>query len=208
MTTTNKEQNLNNLLDSALEIDLRKIVPEIKKESLTDAEVKKILSLITDELEITEEQTLIGIMYLFLKGMASSGTPPSLSLDIKEGKTITKRNVMAAYQYTTGNTYLRRLAETLAIPIGRFAEKNNLKGELAQRINTQLKADKGESLTSQEMAWCSSFSQSIPNLTMYTTDRVDHLLAQDYRKRFELKKVKSQANDDNISKKKKKKKKN
>lgn len=181
--------NLNELSSNILkEDDLGKIAPNFKKGILDNGEVEKIIRLTANDIDITEKEALIGIMLLMLKGAASGGTPQTLAVELKGGKTIAKRNVMGAYYAVTGNNYIRRLAETLAINIGEFAEKFNLNGELAQRINTALKAEKGESLNTKELAWCSSFSQNIPDLQERSSERLVRLLAEDYKKRFENKK--------------------
>lgn len=89
------------------------------------------------------------------------------------------------WKFVYSLTYIRRLAEALAIQIGEFAEKNGLKGELSQRIEIKLRAETGETLTEKEKAWCSSFSQIIPNLSERSSERLVKLLAVDYNKRFE-----------------------
>lgn len=92
---------------------------------------------------------------------------------------------MNAYSLATGNQFIRRLAEKLAIPIGFFAEKNGLRGELAQRIERGHRAVNGENLSPKELAWCSSFSQCIPNLPELASERVQQLLSKDYNERFQ-----------------------
>lgn len=92
------------------------------------------------------------------------------------------------YRSLTGNNFLRRLAECIADDISKFAEKNNLSGDLAQQIDRHLRGcEPDESgkrpakLTPKERAWCSSFNQENPTLDSDADlkVRLGNLLAQD-----------------------------
>lgn len=104
---------------------------------------------------------------------------------MKKSKLKEKRNIIDACNTVTGHKFIRRIAETLALSIGKFAYNNKLVGELGYRINNKLKAEKGESLNELELAYCSSFSQAISNLEEVTSERLSKLLAEDYQRRFE-----------------------
>lgn len=181
-------EELDNLTKEIFKENLDVIAPNFRKGILSNEEIDKILKIISFDIGVDKSEALVGTILLMLKGAASTGTPDTLSVDLKNGKKITKKNVKGAYFSVTGNNYIRRLAEGLAIQIGNFAEHFQLNGELAQRINTMLKAQTGETLTAKEMAWCSSFSQNIPDLASRGSDRLVKLLAEDYKKRFENKK--------------------
>jgi hypothetical protein len=168
--------------------ELEEIAPNYKRGVISNEEINKIMEKVATDIGVEKKDAIIGTMLLFLKGAASSGTPQTLAVDLRNGKTIAKKNVTGAYISVTGNNFVRRLAESMAVEIGEFAEKCNLTGELAQRINTILKAETGEILSTKESAWCSSFSQNIPDLATRSSDRVVRLLANDYKKRFENKK--------------------
>jgi hypothetical protein len=139
--------SITDLAKKILMDDLEVIAPNFKKVILGDKEVFQIIDKLSTDMEVTKQEALTGIMLLMLKGAASAGTPNTLSVQLKNEKFITKKNLMSAYVAVTGNVYIRRLAETLAIHIGEFAENFNLQGELSQRVNTMLKADTGEILT-------------------------------------------------------------
>lgn len=188
MKITMSKENLTEIFESALESDLNTVAPNYNKDLLSPEEKRKIIKKIANDIETTEEDTLIGTILLMLKGAASDGTPQTLSINLRNGKTIAKRDVAAAYLSVTGNQFIRRLAESMAVEIGTFAEHKKLTGELAQRINTLLKAETGEILTEKEMAWCSSFSQNLPDLANKSSERLVRLLAEDYKTRFENKK--------------------
>lgn len=179
---------LTNLTAEIFKDNLDNIAPNYKKGVLSQEEVNKIINKIAKDMEIAPKDALAGTILLMLKGAASGGTPQTLSVDLRGGKTLAKKNVTAAYLSVTGNNYIRRLAESLAVQIGEFAEFFGLAGELSQRINTVLKAESGEILSPKEMAWCSSFSQNIPDLAKRSSERLVRLLAEDYKKRFEHKK--------------------
>jgi hypothetical protein len=172
--------------------DLQTIAPDFKKGVITDEQTELIIENIANSIGTTKENALTGTICIFLKGGASNGTPQNLEVVLRDGKILAKRNVLGAYVSVCGNQYLRRLAEKLAIEIGEFAEAHGLNGELAPRINTILKADTGEILTPKEAAWCSSFSQNIPDLATRSSERVVKLLAEDYKKRFENKSKKKE----------------
>lgn len=180
--------NIKELTSKILKQRFEDIAPDFRKGVLSGDEIDSIIEKIAKELDISSEEALTGVMLLMLKGAASSGTPQTLSVLLKGGKTLAKKNVYAAYVSVTGNEFLRRLAEGLAVSIGEFAENFSLEGELSQRINTSLKAETGEILNAKEIAWCSSFSQNIPDLAKRSSERLVKLLAEDYKKRFENKK--------------------
>lgn len=179
---------ISNLAAELKTYKLEDIAPKFKKGVLSEEDVNKVIEKIAKDIDTTKSLALAGTMLLMLKGAASGGTPQTLSVELQDGKILAKRNVVAAYLSVTSNTYIRRLAESLAVEIGEFAQAHNLPGELAQRINTAIKAESGEILTMNEMAWCSSFSQNIPDLAYRSSDRVVKLLAEDYKKRFDNKK--------------------
>lgn len=200
--------NINELTSKIKQEKLDSIAPNYRKGILSNEDIGKIIVKIALDLNISNEEALTGVMLLMLKGAASSGTPQSLSVELKNGISISKKNISSAYMLVTGNNYIRRLAESLATHIGDFAETFGLSGELSQRINTALKAENGESLTIKEMAWCSSFSQNVPDLADRSSDRLVKLLAEDYKKRFDNKKkskdnviIKGKNNKNNKSKK-------
>lgn len=181
-------ENIKNLTQEIMTENFDIIAPNYKKGVLSGEEVEKILKKISIDIEVSTKDALIGTMLLMLKGAASSGTPQTLTAEIRGGKTIAKKNITAAYVSVTGNNYIRRLAESLSVEIGEFAESFGISGELSQRINTVLKAENGEILNPKEMAWASSFSQNIPDLAKRSSERLVKLLAEDYKRRFESKK--------------------
>lgn len=186
--TEGESINLNELLEKSVKEKIEEIAPNFRKSNITQDQIERIIATLSATLKITPERTVIGMMLLFLQGAASTGTPPSMSVEIEEGKIIEKRNIVNACQMVTGHQYIRRIAEALALQIGQFALNNKLKGELANRINTKYKAETGYSLNEVEMAYCSSFSQSISDLETVASERLAKLLSEDYQRRFEYKK--------------------
>jgi len=180
------EINLESLLKKSLEEKIEDTIPNFrKKNAMTEAQVEKIIGNLSFTLGITPERVLIGMMLLFLQGATSAGAPLTMSIDLGEGKILTKKNIVDACNMTAQHQYIRRIAETLSAKIGEFALKNKLPGELAYRINNRNKAETGNNLSELEMAYCSSFSQNIPNLAEVTSERLAKLLAEDYQRRFE-----------------------
>lgn len=180
---------LENLLKITLERKIEEVVPNFRKKTfMTSEEIERIIQTISVTTGIKSDRVLIGIMLLFLQGAASAGSPPTLSVELEDGKSLTKKDIIAACIMVAKHQYIRRIAESLAKEIGQFAEKNKLHGELAHRINNRFKAETGSNLSDIELSYCSSFSQSIPNLAEITSERLAKLLAEDYQKRFENKK--------------------
>lgn len=194
----NKEEiNLKNLLESSTSLKVDDMAPNFRKKNvITNEQLEKIIKTLSLNLTISDQQALIGMMLLFLNGAASQGAPASMSIDLGEGKVMEKRNIVNACSVATGHQFIRRIAETLAKIIGEFAYNNRLKGELAYRINNRLKAESGECLNEKEMAFCSSFSQVIPDLAEITSERLTRLLAEDYHKRFDTQKIKKETKNE------------
>lgn len=162
------------------------IINTTKKPTVTYDQIERIIKAISINLRISEEKSMVGIMLLFLQGAVSTGAPLSMSVEVESGVHLDKRTLLYTCKMVTGHEYLRRIAEQLAIPIGYFAQIHGLKGELATRINNRVRAETGKNLTSIEMAYCSSFSQQIPNLTQICgSERLVKLLAEDYQNRFD-----------------------
>lgn len=178
------------LLDQATNTKVEEIAPDFRrKNNISDEQLEKIIKIIQTHLGMKRTtQVIVGMNLLFLQGAASAGAPITMSVNLGEGICMEKRNIVDACNTVTGHKFIRRIAETLAPQIGRFAYNNKLVGELGYRINNKLKAEKGESLSELELAYCSSFSQVIPNLNEITSERLSKLLAEDYQIRFEKQK--------------------
>lgn len=199
--------SLNDIIEKSMNENLEDIAPNFRRNKITNDQIERIIKSISANLRINPEVSLVGMMLLFLQGAASSGSPLTMSIEIDQGKYIEKRNIVSACNLVTGHQYIRRIAEALAPEIGKYANKNNLKGELATRINNRLKAETGENLTHIEMSYCSSFSQSISNLAEITgSERLTKLLAEDYQRNFDGKRNRSLKIDKYINAGKKKKK--
>lgn len=190
MNSNESTNILDNILNDALNRPLEVVSPSFKQNAITDLQVQQILDIIVARYPtLTKSSALIAIILLFLKGASSNNTPENLGVEI-DGITVTKRDIKNALQSIINNQYLRRLAETIAVQIGKFAERNQLDGELAGRLSKMVSEDNmlnnknQPPLTINERAWSSSFSQAIKNLSEYTTPRVVNLLALDYSQRF------------------------
>lgn len=182
----NNELNLKETIKLAMEKKVEIVAPKFRKNTVSEEEIQKIIMNISINLGSEPALVLIGTYLLFLQGAANTGTPPTMGVEVGDGKYITKRNLLDACKSVTGNEFIRRIAETLAIPIGEYAEKNNLEGELSKKINNLVKAtNNGQSLSMKEKAFCSSFSQNIPDLETLVSPRLAQLLAEDYKQRFE-----------------------
>lgn len=191
--------NLKHLQDASLNIPLIEVCPTaVKRKPLTDGEIRQIVERIRKIYDIPLPYALIAIYLLILKGAANTGTPTTFEIEISDpdGRRfpISKNDLLVQYKSVTKNSFLRRLAESLAEDICRFAEKRNLSGDLANKINTKLIAKNEAPLTTKERAWCSSFCQNIVNFGSFSSDRLPILLAEDYLATKEKNKKKTLAN--------------
>lgn len=203
-----KKLDLNSLLDLTIKSDIKKVSPsQMSENQLSDEIVTNIVETLSDSFGIKNNViTMSAIFLLFLKGAANAGTPNTIEIEVidDDGKkvSITKNDLLYAYNRHTNNKFLRRLAETLAPAIGKYAESNQLSGDIAEKINTKIlskKPKEGEVyepiLSSKERAWCNSFGQNIPDLAEISS-RLPRLLAEDYLSRFSKpKKKRNQFNE-------------
>jgi hypothetical protein len=193
--TNSEEDNINQLMTEALNIDLEKASPSFRKNPITDAQIMCIIENLQTKFKNATKATIYtGIILLFLKGAATKSTPGSLTVEIFDIK-ITKADLENSAKFILTNTHLRRLAEKLAVNIGSFAEEKGLEGELAGRINflinnnnRDIRGEKEPLLTPKEKAWCSSFSMVIPDLNKRAaSNRLTEWLSYDYEVRFNQK---------------------
>jgi hypothetical protein len=183
------EKSLDKLAQEVEGIQIENIIPP-KKTTVSKKDIIGIIERISRVYNIPESTALISIYLLILVGAAISATPVSLSVTVKNAKghniEVDKLQLLTAYKQITGNSYLRRLAETLADDISKFAEKHNIKGDLANKMNNKLLAEGKTVLSTRQMAWCSSFNQDNPTLNSNSElVIVAQLLAEDYKKRFD-----------------------
>ena len=177
------------ILDQATSVPLDQLAVSETNSVASPEEIKGFVTKVAESFGVSDSSAFAGICLLFLKGAANKGAPPTMGVDIKteEGQAtqLTKYDLMVACQAVCKNRFIRRLAKGMAKEIGYFAEKRNLNGDLAIKLNNELVAQGEPPLTGKEKAWASSFSQIIPNLEEFVGGpRVPTLLAQDYSKRF------------------------
>ncbi len=88
-----------------------------KKETISEQTILAIIQSIADAFAIPTGTALEAVFYLFLKGAANKGTPNSLTVKVHNEGTeveISKEDLLYFYKIQTKNTYVRRLAESLA----------------------------------------------------------------------------------------------
>jgi hypothetical protein len=78
----------------------------------------KIAEIIAVSFDMPSNYAFIAIILLFLNGAANVFSPLSMTIEIlgpdKRLRTIMKKDLIYAYESVTKNTYLRRLAESMA----------------------------------------------------------------------------------------------
>lgn len=207
MAKSSPEKELESIKQEASGLMVKDIAPSEASPvtRLSTEAVKEIVTKISTDMQVSAPIAMAAIYLLLLKGAANVKAPNSMEVIVlnekKEQVSLTKLDLMAAYRRVTGNNFLRRLAETLACEISQFAEANNLRGELATRINNKLQMSGEPPLNNREMAWASSFCQGLTNLSQLSTDRLPGLLAEDYSLRFSNKtKGRNQPKSNNMRK--------
>lgn len=184
--------SMDSILKEALETPLEEMAPATNMSLLSQDTVTAIITRVANTFQVPLKTAFTAIALLFLKGAANKSAPPSMSVDIRAGDkaiSVSKYDIQSAYSATTGNPFVRRLAETMATPISQFAEANHLQGDLAVSINNAMIAKDEDPLSAKEKAWASSFCQKNPDIQT-EAPRVARYLALDYQKRFDKKKQK------------------
>lgn len=181
---------LEKVLVEANKIPISKVSPqETRKEWHTNSEIENIITQLGDTMGLRPPTAFIAIALLFLKGAANKGTPTTMSVMVhEEGNQteVTKSDLVYIYRKNHKNIHIRRLAESMAVLISRYAEAQGLSGDLAKKINISLLKKKEPTLTRKEAAWCSSFCQSNPKVEE-VSERLAGLLSEDYLSRFQTK---------------------
>lgn len=189
-------------MDKEKEINFDKAIEKLSKENstiivssesnqeamITKAEVLRISGILQENFSISQWETMTLIFLLFLKSAANKGALDKLGGEIVllgDKVNMRKEDLISAYKVVTRNLHLRRLAEYLATPISRFAENNNLLGDLFQKINIFVPL-KDMPLSPSERACCSSFNQKNKDC-LELFQRVYSLFAVEYTIKFKKK---------------------
>ena len=185
--------DLEKIYEGASKISLKEIAPSEIIHTVSPSEIQDFLKNLSDSHGIAQSEAFIAFALLSLKGACNASAPNDMSVDIvtesKDIVQITKYDISYACHRVTGNQYTRRLAQAMAIPISQYAEKNNLNGDLAQKLNNMALANGENPLNTKEKSWASSFCQGVSNLETRSSERIPKLLAEDYQKRFGKKKA-------------------
>jgi hypothetical protein len=172
--------------------NLNEIAPTVGAPPLNNDVVERIIVRLAHRCYLTPALAFAAITLLFLKGAASKTAPDKMFVEVVavDGKLlkVTKGDLMQVLYDCTGNRFIRRLAESLAVSISKFAERHGLKGDLAFNFDIEEVSKGNPPLTDKEKAWSSSFCQYVTDLETLASPRVKLLLGQDYQKRFDKKK--------------------
>lgn len=195
---TPESLDMDSIKKQARETEGSKIAPDeaVPITRINSENLSEIITRVAVDMKVDTYLALVAIYLLLLKGAANVKAPTSMEVKVlnEEGNPISlsKLDLMSAYRRVTGNTYLRRLAETLTVEISQYAKANNLRGELATRINNKLLSTGNPRLNDKEIAWASSFCQGLTNLAQLSTEKLPGLLAKDYTSRFSKAKGRNQ----------------
>lgn len=196
-TDTDSEKNIENELTDFLKDFSEDII--LKSESsknVTLEQVNSIMERIAKTKEIAKKTATLACAALFRKGAANAGAPDSMEVEIicpttKITTTVTRYDIAMALQFTVGHKTVRKLAEALAPQMLaanlQLIKKNplmDLKGDLANRINSKLTLRKEDPLTREEEVCCATYAQWMPNLNeMASSTRLKSLLDEDLNAR-------------------------
>jgi hypothetical protein len=191
-----KEENfsLNQLTEEIKNKDLREVAPTVGAPPIDEETVTRVVKRLAHKCFLSPINALASICLLCLKGAASKSAPDKMFVEIValDGQLtkVFKGDLMKVLFDTTGNRFIRRLAETLAVTICTFAERNKLSGDLAFTFEIEEVSDGRPPLTDKEKAWSNSFCQHVSDLENLASPRVKALLGLDYQKRFSVSKKK------------------
>lgn len=173
---------------------IQEVAPTAGALPLSKDIIERIIQRLAHKCYLSPLHAFVAIALLFLKGSASKAAPDKMFVEVLaiDGNLtkVSKGDLMEILFDTTGNRFIRRLAESLAIPISRFAESNGLSGDLAFTFEIEELSNEKPPLTDKEKAWSSSFCQHVPDIDTLATPRIKVLLGLDYQKRFNKKKNK------------------
>jgi hypothetical protein len=133
-----------------------------------------------------EHHISLALIYaLFLKGAANKGAHENLEATLRynnENISLSKRELLSAYKFVSGNPHLRRLAEFLATEISEYGAAHKEPGDLFNKTQLLLKPEDSP-LNIEERAWCSSFNRHNPDCAD-RYPRVSRLLTEEYNRKF------------------------
>lgn len=165
-----------------------------KKESvkISKEDITKVVKKIADLKDIGFHAAWLGTSELFRRGGANAGASNIMSVEVfcpEKGKRcyIAKLKVSKSLEMVTGIRNIRKLAEAMAPDIlqtnlKKFSNKTgeDLKGDLATKMNKKLISKGHEPLTDFEAICACTYAQWIPNLNTYAcSGRLKALLEDD-----------------------------
>lgn len=141
----------------AQNLGIAQVAPdEVKGNKIPDDIIHDIITNLADSYGTTAPFAYVAVLILFLKGAfpfllrrkrgenaGCSDTTEAKIIDSGSEIVIRKRDLMYNYQKVTSKKYLRRLAESLAVRIGQYAERNDRDGDIANKINNRLVSGEG-----------------------------------------------------------------
>jgi hypothetical protein len=172
------------------------VAPNLGSPPLEREQIESVLARLAHRNYLKPITAFCAIALLFLKGAASKTAPDKMFVEVRaiDGSVskVTKGDLMhmQVYYEVTQNRFIRRLAESLAVQISNFAERHNMKGDLAMNLEIEEISEGREPLTAKEQAWANSFCQHVQNLETLSSPRLRQLLNKDYQLRFERRKNK------------------
>ncbi len=172
------------------------MAPNLGSPPLEREQIESVLARLAHRNYLKPITAFCAIALLFLKGAASKTAPDKMFVEVRaiDGSVskVTKGDLMhmQVYYEVTQNRFIRRLAESLAVQISNFAERHNMKGDLAMNLEIEEISEGREPLTAKEQAWANSFCQHVQNLETLSSPRLRQLLNKDYQLRFERRKNK------------------
>jgi hypothetical protein len=182
----NRFITLKDLLEETKKEDIKMIFPSLNKKRVSEEAIVKLIESLASNLGVSRSRIFIAMILLFIKGAANSSAPDTLAVQIgKDGVSLTKGKLKDHCKTTCEHTYIRRIAESMAEYIGKFAFENKMKGDLYKIINNKCLSHYKRELTDKEAAFASSFTRDgIKNINeMAESSILAQLLAEDYQER-------------------------
>lgn len=184
------------LYTSLTEVDENTVISSDTGKQVTLSQFSQIVERLARIKDVDRSTIILGISTLFRKGAANAGAPDTMELDLKcpvtnQITTIARYDIVTVLHNVTGHKTVRKLAETMAphmIKANLQKLKTNpmqdLRGDLANRIDRKLVTRNEPTLTRKEQICCATYAQWLPNLNeLAESERLASLLNEDLNAR-------------------------
>jgi hypothetical protein len=206
-TESGYQNTIDTDIEKALLQDTIGILETKNEKTVSKEQLKQVIDRLKKTKEISFNTAMLSTATLIRRGASSAGAADTMQVEVKCPETnistaVSRYDLGMALHAITGHRTIRKLAEALAPEMLsaniKLIETNpmlDLKGDLANKINSKLMLKKEDPLTRKEEICCCTYAQWLPNLNEFAeSKRLKALLEEDLlsRRRSNKKKTKKQ----------------